>query len=485
MPSTEQDRDQLAYALVTPYSLHKSRTGGILARLLWANVRLVAARMYAPRPDGRFIRDYCDAIYDPQARAIPLRFQKLLIEYIVENFGEPNLRGISNRMLLLVFRGPDAIRDITEAVGHISQDVRGDSVRGTFGDFVLEERSGITADQRYRERMRLLGRYTELQKIELPARRDSFFEPAVLTGVNAEMTERHLNIFRKYAYSDGGFVLHALGELQKQHIETSMVLLKPESFRHRNPLPGNLIDFFARTGMFITAAKLLRMSVEEAGEFYSLKLPQFTEQLKGMVEGEARRIVQKARELAREAVRQLGADPERAYEVRRALAMARKAEELYRGADQYGPGDLKKPVLDRLFEVLERRLENLEPDDSVYAEVAEGLKEFNARVEFGELIKYVTGRDPCTGQLLESNGEAVCLAILYSGRNALATIRKRLKELRVIYGKDILQNRAHASDPQEDPLKEMKIVGMPNVPEGESRPCDVEEVVTRFYGGQQ
>ena len=482
MPDVEHKRDQLAYALITPYSLHKSRTGGILARLLWTNVRLVAARTYAPRPDGGFIRDYCDAIYAPQAGAIPLRFQKLLIEYVVENFGEPNLRGISNRMLLLVFRGPNAIEDITGAVGHISQDVRGDSVRGTFGDFVLDEGLDTIANEVYRQRMRLLGRYAELQKMELPARRDSFFEPAVLTGVNAEMTERHLKIFRRYAYSDGGFVLHALDELQKRRIETSMVLLKPESFRHRNPLPGNLIDFFARTGMFITGAKLLRMSVEEAAEFYSLKRPQFTEQLKDMVEQEARRIVRKARELAQEAVQQVGADPEKAYDVGGALAMARKAEHLYRGAEEYGPGELKKPVLDRLFQVLERKLENLDPADSVYADVAEELKEFNAQVEFGELIKYVTGRDPHTGQSLKGDGEAVCLAILYSGKNALATIRTRLKELRAVYGTDILQNRAHASDPQEDPIREMEVVGMPNVSGGESRPCDVEEVVTQMYG---
>ena len=64
--------EELAYALITPYSLHKSRTGGILARLLWANVRLAAARMYAPRPDGDFVRRYCDALYDPQERHVPL-----------------------------------------------------------------------------------------------------------------------------------------------------------------------------------------------------------------------------------------------------------------------------------------------------------------------------------------------------------------------------------------------------------------------------
>jgi len=39
--------EQLAYALITPYSLYKSRTGGIIGRLLGsARLELVAARMF-------------------------------------------------------------------------------------------------------------------------------------------------------------------------------------------------------------------------------------------------------------------------------------------------------------------------------------------------------------------------------------------------------------------------------------------------------
>ena len=40
---------QLAYVIITPYSLHKSRTGGILSRLITrTGCELVAARMFAP-----------------------------------------------------------------------------------------------------------------------------------------------------------------------------------------------------------------------------------------------------------------------------------------------------------------------------------------------------------------------------------------------------------------------------------------------------
>ena len=74
------------------------------------------------------------------------------------------------------------------------------------------------------------------------------------------------------------------------------------------------------------------------------------------------------------------------------------------------------------------------------------------------------------------------MALLYSGPNALGVIRKRLKELREVYGQNVLQNRAHASDPDEDPAREMEVLGMPTATRQESRPCDVEKVVNEFYG---
>jgi len=41
--------EQLSYVIVTPYSMRKSRTGGIIARLISrTGLDLVAARMFAP-----------------------------------------------------------------------------------------------------------------------------------------------------------------------------------------------------------------------------------------------------------------------------------------------------------------------------------------------------------------------------------------------------------------------------------------------------
>jgi nucleoside diphosphate kinase len=480
MAQSRQQGGELAYALVTPYSLHKSRTGGILARLLWANVELVAARMYAPHSGSPFLEEYCDAIYDPAERFVPLHYQKILIEYVVKNFGRPNARGISNRLTLLVFRGANAEREIADAAGHVSRHVQGDNVRGTFGDYFREDSSTLEGDPDYRSRQRLLEKYEKLAAVEQQAPRNDFFEPAVLTGVSAEMTERHLKIFRRHAYTDGGLVLDALEGVEPDQIETSVVVLKPESFRNRNPLPGNLIDFFARSGMFITGMKVVQLGLEDAREFYELKLDQFRRDLKGMVAERARRIVGEARLLARQAVDRMDADPAAAMAPANALAAAREVEALF--GIESRPGEVKPPVVERIYDELARRLGSLDPPESFYDELAEDLKGANARAEFDELIRYMTGRDPTTGQPVEPGREARCMALLYSGPEALSVIRKRLKELREVYGQNVLQNRAHASDPEEDPVKEMEVLGMPAAPGGESRPCDLEQVVDEFYG---
>lgn len=471
---------ELAYALVTPYTLHKSRTGGILARLLWGNVKLVAARMYAPAGDSRFIQEYCDAIYDPQEQSVPLHYQKLLIEYVLQNFGKPNARGTSNRLAVLIFRGPGAVQELTEAVGHISQHVRGDNVRGTYGDYVVEQREALAGDEQFEKRMRLLEKYPKLSEVDAELPKNEFFEPAVLTGVTPEMNEAHMKIFRKYAYSDGGFVLDALDRVRPDEIENSLVILKPESFRHRNPLPGNLIDFFARSGLFITAMKVMELTVPRAKQFYSLKLPQFREQLKAMIGDRARCIVERARLLAQQAVEQMAADAGTAFDPQNALAAAERAEDLF--CREPEPGEVKPPVVARIYEELRRRLTDLDPPEEMYDRLTEDLKDLNARAEFNELIRYMTGKDPETREPLDPDEETHCMALLYSGPDALPVIRTRLKELREVYGRNVLQNRAHASDPDEDPEKELEVLGMPAGPGGESKPCDVERVVTQFYG---
>ena len=148
------------------------------------------------------------------------------------------------------------------------------------------------------------------------------------------------------------------------------------------------------------------------------------------------------------------------------------------------PGDVKSPIVEKVFAELRRRLESLEPAEDVYDDIAEALKDDNAQAEFDELIRYMTGKDPATGKSVTEGEPAQCLALCYSGAGALNVIRKRLKELRKVYGTNVLQNRAHASDPEEDPQKELEVLGMPAAPQGESRPCDVERLVNEYYGAE-
>src|SRR5207253_4906602 len=50
--------------------------------------------------------------------------------------------------------------------------------------------------------------------------------------------------------------------------EHTLVLIKPDNFRFPTGRPGNVIDFFSRTGLYIVAIKVHQMSTAEAMEFY-------------------------------------------------------------------------------------------------------------------------------------------------------------------------------------------------------------------------
>ncbi|MEJ0088930.1 MAG: hypothetical protein WDM80_04135 [Limisphaerales bacterium] len=46
------------------------------------------------------------------------------------------------------------------------------------------------------------------------------------------------------------------------------MLIKPDNFKFATGRPGNVIDFFSRTGLFVVAVKVLHMSTAQAMEFY-------------------------------------------------------------------------------------------------------------------------------------------------------------------------------------------------------------------------
>src|SRR5437867_2008205 len=230
---------ELAYVIITPYSLHKSRTGGILARLISrTSLELVAARMFAPSPE--LVDDYSKVIVsanDPQDR----RIQELIREYILRNLSPDPKTKKRRRVMMLVFQGEDAVRKVRSVIGNIGPDRRGgETIRDTYGDLILDENNQVR-----------------------------YFEPAVLAAPNAEEAELKLKLWAQYSDSDGGLLKDTIVYPPNEKPEQTLVLIKPDNFRFPTGRPGNVIDFFSRTGLYIIAIKVHRMSAVEATEFYA------------------------------------------------------------------------------------------------------------------------------------------------------------------------------------------------------------------------
>src|SRR5580658_5286368 len=131
---------QLAYVILTPYSLYKSRTGGVLSRLISrTGLDLCAIRMFAP--SAELAREYAENIisaHDSQDRKI----QELLKDYILHQFIPDPKTGRRRRVLMMLFRGDEAVRKVRAVVGNLSPERRsGETIRGTYGDLITDEQT--------------------------------------------------------------------------------------------------------------------------------------------------------------------------------------------------------------------------------------------------------------------------------------------------------------------------------------------------------
>ncbi len=167
---------QLAYVIITPYSLHKSRTGGILSRLITrTGCELVAARMFAPSTE--LVNKYAEqtiSANDPQDR----RIQQYIYDYIVRNLSPDPKTGRRRRVMMLLFQGEDAVRKTRSVVGNIGPDRRsGESIRDTYGDLIVDENNQLR-----------------------------YFEPAVLAAPTLDEAEAKLKLWAQYSDTDGGIL---------------------------------------------------------------------------------------------------------------------------------------------------------------------------------------------------------------------------------------------------------------------------------------
>ena len=89
----------LSYVIVTPYSVAKSRTGGVVSRLLsQTDLELVGAQMITP--DENFVREYAASIREQEARNL-ITAGKLLGDYIERTMSPSG--GRRHRFLFLIF----------------------------------------------------------------------------------------------------------------------------------------------------------------------------------------------------------------------------------------------------------------------------------------------------------------------------------------------------------------------------------------------
>ena len=385
---------QLAYVIITPYTLSKSRTGGILARLITrTGLELVGARMFAPSTE--LVQKYSEAIVsanDPQDR----RIQELIRDYIIQNLSPDPKTKRRRRAMILLFQGDDAVRKVRSVIGNISPDRRGgETIRDTYGDLIMDERGEVR-----------------------------YFEPAVLAAPNFEETQMKLKLWAKHSDTDGGMLDNTIAYQPGEMPQRTLVLIKPDNFRFPTGRPGNVIDFFSRTGLYIVGIKVHRMSVAEATEFYGPVKDVLRTKLKDVVSSRAKAALEK------EFGFKLGSN------------------------EQQHLGDLLGPLYgDNQFE---------------------------------NIVKFMSGRAPSEtepGQL-NAPGSEKCIAIVYEGVEAVRKIRDVLGptdpskappgSIRREFGQTVMVNAAHASDSVENATREIGII---NVAENNFR-----KVIEEFYG---
>jgi nucleoside diphosphate kinase len=385
---------QLAYVIITPYSLYKSRTGGILSRLITrTGLELVGARMFAP--SAELIKQYSEktiSANDPQDR----RIQEMIYRYILQNFSPDPKSGRRRRVMMLLFQGDDAVRKTRSVVGNISADRRGgETIRDTYGDLIIDENDEVR-----------------------------YFEPAVLAAPTPEEAESKLRIWAQFSETDGGVLENVIAYQPGEKPQRTLVLIKPENFRFPTGRPGNMIDFFSRTGLFIVAVKVHRMSVAQAIEFYGPVKEVLRTRLKEVVAAKAKVALEKE------------------------LGFKLGLEQEHQLGNTLGP----------LF------------GDN----------------QFENIVRFMSGRAPSETSPEEQKrpGTEKCIALVYEGVGAVGKIRDVLGptdpskappgSIRREFGQTIMVNAAHASDSPENAQREMGII---NVAENNFR-----QIVEQFYG---
>lgn len=227
---------ELGYVLVTPYALRKSRTGGILARLLTiTGLDLVASRMFGP--SAELVKGYSELI--KSELDVRLEIRELLSEYVLREFA-PTKEGQVQRVLMFLFEGENAVLKLRDAIGGFEDSITcAGTIRDTYGDYITANDGSV-----------------------------AHFEPAVLVAPTLDIAKSTIQLWAQFSQKDGGVLDHALDLTNEKAVEKTLVIIKPDNFTFPNSRPGHIIDFFSRSGLRLMGTKLLRMSLAEAQNFY-------------------------------------------------------------------------------------------------------------------------------------------------------------------------------------------------------------------------
>jgi len=241
---------ELGYVLITPYTLRKSRTGGVLGRLLSrTGLDLVAARMFGP--SAELVQRYAELIRANEEVWPEIR--ELLSDYIERELS-PSADGQCHRVLMLLFEGENAVRKLRDAIGGFEDSIESsDTIRGTYGDYIKALDGSVT-----------------------------YFEPAVLVGPTRRAVNEVLGLWAEFSETDGGILDHAIRLADEEDTQKTLVIIKPDNFTFPSSRPGNIMDLFSRSGLRLIGTKLHRMSLAEALEFYGPVQPILRDKLGGM-----------------------------------------------------------------------------------------------------------------------------------------------------------------------------------------------------------
>ena len=215
-------------------------------------------------PSAELVKEYAENIvsaHDPQDRKV----QELLKSYVLEKLSPELKTGRRRRVMMLLFRGEEAVRKVRSVVGNLSPNRRGgETIRDTYSDLIVDDDGNVR-----------------------------YFEPAVLAAPTLEEAENKLKLWGRFSDADGGIVENVINYAIGDQPERTLVLIKPDNFRFPTGRPGNVIDFFSRAGLYIVGARVFRMSTAQAMEFYGPVREFLRNKLKDGVSAKAKEILEK------------------------------------------------------------------------------------------------------------------------------------------------------------------------------------------------